>query len=306
MKILVTGGAGFIGSHVVEAYLDAGHEVVVVDDLSSGHAENVDDRATFHRLDVRSPEVARLIADVRPDVINHHAAQMNVRLSVENPSFDADINVMGLVNVFEAGRNAGTRRLVFASSGGTVYGEPDVLPTDEGQPLIPVCPYGITKLTGEHYLEYYARVHGMHTVALRYANIYGPRQDPHGEAGVVAIFSQLQLAGKTMKINGDGLQTRDYVFVGDVVRANVAALETSFRGAVNIGTGVETSVVDLAARLREIVGGDAGATHAPANDGEVRRSVLDASLAARALDWTPRTSLDEGLAATVDYFRARA
>ena len=222
MKIVITGGAGFIGSHIADAYVAAGHAVTVIDDLSSGHAENVPKGVRLEKLDIRSPEAARVIADVRPDVLNHHAAQMNVRVSVDRPGYDADINILGFLNLLEAARAAGTKRVIFASSGGTVYGEPEVFPCPETHSTHPVCPYGVSKLTGEHYLFYYSRIFGLETVSLRYANVYGPRQDPHGEAGVVAIFCQRLLAGQECTIYGDGLQTRDYVFVGDVARANVA------------------------------------------------------------------------------------
>jgi UDP-glucose 4-epimerase len=305
MRILITGGAGFIGSHVADAYVAAGHDVTVIDDLSSGHRENVPSAARFEKADVRSPEAARIVKDVRPDVINHHAAQMNVRVSVDRPSYDADINILGMLNVLEAGRAAGTKRVVFSSSGGTVYGEPERFPCPEEHPTHPVCPYGVSKLTGEHYLYYYSRIHGMHYVALRYANVYGPRQDPHGEAGVVAIFCQKLLAGEDCVIFGDGLQTRDYVFVGDVARANVAALTTNHSGGINIGTGRETSVVDLFERLNRLTGGKGAARHDPPKDGEVRRSCLDASLASKALGWRPEVSIDAGLGAAADFFRSR-
>ena len=305
MKILVTGGAGFIGSHLCDAFLAAGHDVAAVDDLSSGRREQLAAAVRFHHVDIRSADAARVVADERPDVVCHHAAQMNVRHSVEDPAHDADINVLGMLRVLEAARKAGTRTVLFASSGGTVYGEVAELPTGEDHPTVPVCPYGVSKLTGEHYLEYYRRVYGLRYVALRYANVYGPRQDPHGEAGVVSIFSRALLAGRGAQIFGDGLQTRDYVFVGDVVRANLAALTSPFCGPVNIGTGTETSVVDLHARLRRLTGCDAAAEHAPAKDGEVRRNVLSCSRAADVLGWKPSVTLDEGLAATVDFFRSR-
>jgi len=303
MRILVTGGAGFIGSHLGEAFLGAGHEVVVVDDLSSGHRGQVPAGARFHEHDIRHEDTADLVAGERPDVVCHHAAQMNVRASVDDPVFDASINVLGMLRVLEGARRAGTRLVLFASSGGTVYGEVDELPTPEEHPTVPVCPYGVSKLTGEHYLEYYRRIHGLRYVALRYANVYGPRQDPHGEAGVVAIFTKALLAGQSGRIYGDGLQTRDYVFVGDVVRANLAALESSWCGPVNIGTGRETSVVDLHARLRRGTGCEIAPQHVEAKEGEVRRNVLSCARAGRELGWQPSVTLDEGLAATVEYFR---
>ncbi len=305
MKIVLTGGAGFIGSHLADAFVAAGHEVTVVDDLSSGSRSQVPAGARLVEADIRSQHAADVVAEVGPDALVHHAAQMNVRRSVEDPAFDADVNVLGFVRLLEAARRAGTCVTVFASSGGTVYGEVERFPTAEDHPTTPVCPYGVSKLSGEHYLEYYHRIHGMRYVALRYANVYGPRQNPHGEAGVVAIFSRSLLAGQGARIFGDGLQTRDYVFVGDVVRANLAALETSWCGAVNIGTGVETNVVDLHARLRRLAGCDVLPEHAPAKDGEVRRSVLSCERARQVLGWAPSISLDDGLAATVDFFRSR-
>lgn len=305
MRILVTGGAGFIGSHLVDAFLDAGHDVAVIDDLSSGSREQVPAGARFHLADVRSEEAARIVADEKPELLCHHAAQMNVRLSVDDPAFDADVNILGLLRVLEAARRAGTRRTIFASSGGTVYGDVETVPTPEEHPTVPMCPYGVSKLTGEMYLEYYRHVHGMSYAALRYANVYGPRQNPHGEAGVVAIFARCLLAGQGGRIYGDGLQTRDFLFVGDVVKANLVAASSDWCGAVNIGTGVETSVVELHARMRRLAGRDVLPEHAPAKDGEVRRSVLAAARAEAVLGWKPSVTLDEGLAATVDFFRSR-
>ncbi|MFN2377792.1 MAG: NAD-dependent epimerase/dehydratase family protein [Candidatus Binatia bacterium] len=305
MRILVTGGAGFIGSHLVDAFLDAGHDVAVIDDLSSGSRDQVPAGARFHHADVRGEEAARIVADEKPEVLCHHAAQMNVRLSVEDPAFDADVNILGLLRVLEAARRVGTRRTIFASSGGTVYGDVEAVPTAEEHPTVPMCPYGVSKLTGEMYLEYYRHIHGMSYAALRYANVYGPRQNPHGEAGVIAIFARSLLAGQGGRIYGDGLQTRDFLFVGDVVKANLAAVASAWCGAVNIGTGVETSVVELHARMRRLTGRDVLPEHAPAKDGEVRRSVLAAARAEAVLGWKPSVTLDEGLAATVDFFRSR-
>ena len=306
MRILVTGGAGFIGSHIAQAYCDAGHEVAILDDLSSGHRENLPTAATLLHHDIRSSEAAEAVRDYAPEVINHHAAQMNVRVSVDDPSFDADVNILGLLNILEPAREAGLRRVLFASSGGTVYGEPETLPAAETAPTHPVCPYGISKLTSEHYLYYYRRIFELDYVALRYANVYGPRQDPHGEAGVIAIFCQNLLADKDVKIFGDGLQTRDYVFVQDVVRANLAALDSDFTGAVNIATGRETNVVELYERVKEHVGGKGAAQHVAAKDGEVRRNVLDVAKAKEVLGWAPRTELADGLVSTVDFFRTRS
>jgi UDP-glucose 4-epimerase len=305
LKALVTGGAGFIGSHIVDAYLEAGHDVIVVDDLSSGRRSNLNPEAKFEELDIRSPEAARLVAAEKPDVINNHAAQMNVRHSVEEPRFDAEVNILGVINLLEAARDAGTRRFILAASGGTVYGEPQVFPSDESQPTRPLCPYGISKLAGEQYLYYYSAVFGLPYVALRYANVYGPRQDPHGEAGVVAIFCERLLGDRDVTINGDGEQTRDYVFIADVVRSNLAALDTPYNGAVNIGSGTETTVIEIFDAIKSIVGGTGTASHGPSKDGEVRRSCLDSRLAGERLGWAPVTPLAEGLGVTVDFFRSR-
>lgn len=306
MRILVTGGAGFIGSHIAEAYVAAGHEVFVLDDLSSGKRENVPEAATLEVADLRAPEAASFVRSVKPDVVNHHAAQMNVRRSVEDPSFDADVNIRGLLNVVEPARAVGTKRLIFASSGGTVYGDPVNVPPTEDEPPAPLCPYGVSKLAGEVYLGYYARTHGMHSVVLRYGNVYGPRQDPHGEAGVISIFAQRLLAEAQCNIFGDGLQTRDYVFVEDVARANVRALETAQTGPFNIATGLETDVVALFELVHKLVGRGPKAVHLDAIAGEVRRSVLSCERARTQLDWEPSVSLESGLAKTVEWFRARS
>ena len=305
MRVLVTGGAGFIGSHVAEACVAAGHEVLVIDDLSSGKRENVAPGARFEQCDIRASRAAAVVESYRPQALFHLAAQMSVTRSVAEPTFDAEVNVLGLINLVEAGRRVGLEKVIFASSGGTVYGEVDSYPIVETAPTHPVCPYGVSKLSGEHYLFYYRRVFGLPYVALRYANVYGPRQDPHGEAGVVAIFAGRLLAGEPCTVNGDGRQTRDYVFVGDVVRANLAALRGDFCGAVNIGTGVETNVNDLYEIIKDHAGGPGRAVHAPPRDGELRRSVLSVALAEAVLRWKPLTRLSDGLAETVDFFRSR-
>jgi len=305
MKILVTGGAGFIASHIADAYLAAGHEVVVVDDLSSGKRANLPAAAKFYHADIRSPEAREIVRNERPQVLSHHAAQMDVRRSVADPAFDAEINVLGLINMLEGAREVGAERVIFASSGGATYGEQTEFPAPETHVHNPLSPYGITKATGEHYLFYYHAVYGLPYVALRYGNVFGPRQDPHGEAGVVAIFTERLLAGQTPTINGDGKQTRDYVFVGDVVRANVAALTTSFVGPVNIGTAIETDVDTLYAHLRVLTGSPHQAQHGPAKAGEQRRSVIAIGRAAEVLRWRPEMPLEEGLRRTVEFFRAR-
>jgi UDP-glucose 4-epimerase len=305
MKIVVTGGAGFIASHIADAYLAAGHEVVVIDDLSSGKRTNVPAAAKFYHADVRAPEIREILRNESPQVLSHHAAQMDVRRSVADPAFDAEVNVLGTINLLEGAREIGVRKVLFASSGGAVYGEQDEFPAAETHPKRPLSPYGITKETGEHYLFYYHAVHGVPYVALRYANVFGPRQDPHGEAGVVAIFTERLLAGEVPTINGDGKQSRDYVFVGDVVRANVRALEADFVGAVNVGTGIETDVNTLYTHLRVLTGSPHEAKHGPAKAGEQRRSVIANALAREVLGWKPEVPLEEGLRRTVEFFRAR-
>jgi UDP-glucose 4-epimerase len=306
VKVLVTGGAGFIGSHIADAYVAAGHEVVIVDDLSSGKRGNLPAAAKFYHADIRSPEAREIIRNERPQVLSLHAAQMDVRKSVADPAFDATVNVLGMINMLEGGREVGVEKVLFASSGGATYGEQETFPAPEDHPHNPLSPYGITKATGEHYLFFYHAVYGMPYVALRYANVYGPRQDPHGEAGVIAIFAERLLANQPPTINGDGKQTRDYVFVGDVVRANLAALEKPFVGPVNIGTGVETDVVTLYAHLRVLTGSPHPPTHGPAKAGEQRRSVIAIDRAKQVLGWRPEVPLEEGLRRTVEFFRTRA
>ena len=306
MKVLVSGGAGFIGSHVADAYLAAGYEVVVADDLSTGHDRNLPRGARFERVDIRDRQaVADLMERERPQVLNHHAAQMDVRRSVADPAFDAEINLIGLLNLMEAGRTRGLRCVVFASSGGTVYGENQNLPAREGEPTEPVSPYGVAKLASERYLHYYSHLYGIRHVALRYANVYGPRQDPHGEAGVVAIFSGLLLRRREPTINGTGKQTRDYVYVADVARANVLAIDGDYCGALNIGTGIETDVNQLFALLCDATGFHPPERHGPAKPGEQSRSVLDPAKARATLGWSPAMPLADGLARTVAYFRER-
>lgn len=306
MRIVVTGGAGFIASHIVDAYLERGHEVHIVDDLSTGQSGNLNPRADLHEIDIADPKAARLIERIKPDALCHHAAQMDVRHSVADPGFDARVNIIGFINLLEACKNCAVKKVLFASSGGAVYGEQDVFPAAEAHPTRPASPYGVSKRAGELYLSYYQQAFGLPYIALRYANIYGPRQSAKGEAGVVAIFLSLLLTGKTPVINGDGGQTRDYVYVGDVVAANAAALDSPFVGAVNIGTGVETDVVTIFEHLRRAVGSQIEAVHGPAKPGEQRRSCLDAGLAAQVLGWRPQTALADGLRRTAEYYRATA
>ena len=305
MKILVTGGAGFIGSHVADALLAEGHAVHVMDDLSGGRRALVPAQATFHELDIRTDEAAGVVERERFDVLVHHAAQMDVRRSVADPRFDADVNVGGFLKLMEAGRRGGLQRVVFASTGGAIYGEPEYAPQDEAHPLRPLSPYGITKRSTELYLYYYEQQYGIPYVSLRYANVYGPRQNPHGEAGVVAIFTQRMLAGEQPYIFGDGEQTRDFVFVKDVVRANVAALGLDGSAIINIGTARETSVNTLFRTLRDIIDPDVEERHADGKPGEQQRSVLAYGRARELLNWTPQVPLRDGLVQTVDWFAAR-
>jgi UDP-glucose 4-epimerase len=294
VRAVVTGGAGFIGSHVVDALLARGDEVHVLDDLSNGKRENVADGAHLHEGDIRS-DTARLFGDVEPELCFHLAAQADVRVSVERPDHDADVNVVGTLRVLEAAREHGTK-VVFSSTGGAIYGECDG-PAAEDHPRNPLAPYGVSKLAGEEYIAAYNRLYGAGHVSLRYGNVYGPRQDPHGEAGVVAIFMSRLRDGETPRIFGDGKQTRDYVFVADVVAATLAAAEQD-GGVFNVGTRIETSVLDLYERIQRAAGIEREPEFADARPGEVQRSVLDAARAERELGWAPRHSLDEGLDAT--------
>lgn len=303
MKIVVTGGAGFIGSNVADAYVAAGHEVLVLDDLSSGRKENVPSAARFVLCDIGSDTTDEVIRTFRPEVVNHHAAQINVRASVADPAFDAQVNVLGTIRLLESCRRHGVRKVVFASSGGAGYGEQQVFPAPENHPTRPVSPYGAAKIAAELYLHFFRVEYGLGVTALRYANVYGPRQDPHGEAGVVAIFCERLLKGQTAIINGDGEQTRDYVFVDDVVRANMAALDRGDGVSVNIGTGVETSVNTIFRTIRSLAGSAQAEIHGPPMPGEQRRSCLENLLALEELGWYPETSLEEGLARTVSFFR---
>jgi UDP-glucose 4-epimerase len=304
MRILLTGGAGFIGSHVADHLLERGHEVAVVDDLSTGKRGNVPDGAEFYETDIRNG-CTRVFEEFVPEALCHQAAQMDVRRSVRKPDFDAEVNVLGTVRLLENCTRHGVGRVVFASTGGAVYGEQDVFPATENHPQYPVSPYGVSKLAGERYLHFYHNQYGFPYAALRYANVYGPRQDPHGEAGVVAIFCGNMVAEKPSTINGTGVQTRDYVYVDDVARANVLALEENLLpGAYNIGTGIETSVNDLYELLQNISDNGLPPRHGPGKPGEQLRSCVDHSKAARLLGWRAEMSLADGLGETLRYFGA--
>jgi UDP-glucose 4-epimerase len=304
MHILVTGGAGFIGSHIVDAYIARGWRVSVIDNLSTGDRANVDPRATLHEIDIRDERAAALIGELKPDIVNHHAAQMDVRRSVADPAFDADVNVVGSARLMQACADTAVKRFIFASSGGAIYGEPVAAPQDETHPLAPMSPYGCAKLAVEYYLNYFRVVHGLSAIALRYANVYGPRQNAAGEAGVVAIFAGRLLRGEAVTINGSGEQTRDFVYVADVVAANVAAAEGAWQGSFNVGTGVETSINALQATMSTLAASGKSPAHAPAKTGEQLRSVLDGTRLRALANLPPPISLPQGLAAMLDWFRA--
>jgi UDP-glucose 4-epimerase len=303
VKALVTGGAGFIGSNLVDGLRAAGHKVAVVDDCSTGRRENLPDDVTLHELDVvDAGALADAVRAEAPEVVFHLAAHIDVRRSVEDPTHDARVNVEGTINVLRAAREAGARRVVLSSTGGAIYGEADRIPTAEDAPIRPLAPYGQSKHAAEGYCALFTGLYGLSTIALRYANVYGPRQDPLGEGGVVAIFCGCLASGATPTVFGDGKQTRDFVYVGDVVEANLLAAESRETGALNVGSGVQTSVLDLVERLRELEPGAAlEPRHAEPRAGEVRRSCLDASRAREQLGWSARTDLATGLRATLEH-----
>jgi len=301
-RILVTGGAGFVGSHVVDAYISAGHDVVVIDDLFTGHRKNVNPKASFYELDIRDQRVESLFKEFKFDVVNHQAARGNVRASFEDPLVYADVNVRGGVNLLECCRKYGTRKIVYSSTGGCVYGEPRYLPADENHPLQPRDPYGASKASFELYLPVYQMNYGLNYAILRYPNVYGPRQDPFGEAGVVSIFIGQMLRNVQPTINGDGEQLRDYVYIADVVRANVLVLDRGDNDVFNVGWGKGTSVNQIFHSLKKILNADVPEVHGPAKLGEVRETYLNSDKAARILNWVPQINLPEGLMRTADYF----
>lgn len=303
-KILVTGGAGFIGSHVVDLFVDNGFEVVVLDDLSTGRASNLNPSAKFYRMDIRDPKVREVFEAERPDFVSHHAAQMDVRRSVAQPLFDADVNILGSVNLIESAKEFGVKRFVYISTGGAVYGEPERVPCEETDPINPICQYGASKHTVEHYLYMYHVNYGLKYTVLRYPNVFGPRQDPHGEAGVVAIFTGKMMAGEPVTINGDGQQTRDYVYVRDCAYANYLAVSVDHQpGIYNLGWGLPTSVNEIFTTLARVTGYNQSAGYGPAKVGETRHIYLNASKVKRDLGWSATVSLEEGLKQTVEYFK---
>lgn len=307
MRILVTGGAGFIGSHIVDALVDRGHRVTVLDDLSSGQEENLNRRAKFIKGDVTNQKkLESVFKRVEPEAIFHLAAQINVRASVEHPTIDAECNILGSLRLIDMAAKAGVKKLIFSSTGGAMFGDDAQYPANEDEPATPLSPYGLAKLTIEKYLDFYHRERGLAYISLRYGNVYGPRQNPHGEAGVIAIFTSLMLDGKAPVINGDGTQTRDYVYVGDVVKANLAALDSEIdEGVFHVGTSKETDVNEIFRLVNWQFGKAFEATNGPAKNGEVKRSALDASKAEALLGWKPEVDTSEGITATVTWFKAR-
>lgn len=302
--VLVTGGAGFIGSHLVDAFLERGDRVSIIDNLSTGDLRNLNPKAEFHEADLREERTIELVRSLRPDLVSHHAAQIDVRHSVADPAIDAEINIVATIRLLQASLDAGVKRFVFASTGGAIYGEPVTEPQDEDHPAHPLSPYGCAKLSVEHYMHYFREIHGLSTIALRYANIYGPRQNSKGEAGVIAIFADRLLRGAEVTINGDGEQTRDYVFVDDVVRANMAVCDDlSLAGPFNVGTGIESSVNELYRHLAAAAGVDRDAHHGPAKAGEQRRSVLDGRKLRGIAKLPEPVKLSDGLQRTLDWFR---
>jgi len=303
-KILLTGGAGFIGSHVVDLFLEKGFEVVVLDDLSTGRASNLNAKAKFYNMDIRDPKVRDVFEMERPDYISHHAAQIDVRRSVAQPLLDADVNILGSINLIECAKEFGVKRFIYISTGGAVYGEPEHLPCEETHPINPICQYGASKHTVEHYLFMYHANYGLKYTVLRYPNVFGPRQDPHGEAGVVAIFTGKMMAGEPVVINGDGEQTRDFVYVSDCAHANYLAATVDHEpGIYNIGWGLPTSVNQIFSALAKATDYKLPAEYGAAKVGETRHIYLDASKARKDLGWNATVNLDEGMRQTVEYFK---
>jgi UDP-glucose 4-epimerase len=305
MKILITGGAGFIASHIADAYIELGHDVVIIDNLSTGFEENINPKAKFYKLDITSPEIIEVFEKEKFDIISHHAAQMNVRFSVENPIIDSNINILGSLNLYEAAVKTGVKKVIFASTGGAVYGETDIIPTPETTEPRPCSPYGISKLTNEKFLFYYNQVYNLDYTILRYANVFGSRQNPQGEAGVVAIFINKMLRGDQPIINGDGLYTRDYVHISDVVAANILSLDDNKPNIYNIGTGIETTTNEIFRTIKNSINADCPEVHGEAKKGEQRRSCISYKKIKQELNWEPKVSLEQGIKETVDFFRSK-
>lgn len=302
MKVLVTGGAGFCGSHVVDQLLEAGYEVIVVDNLSTGKAENLSPESRLYQMDIRSPELLGMLEAERPDYVSHHAAQISVQASLRNPMHDASTNLLGSINLLEACRKVGIKKVVYASTGGAIYGEPGYLPCDEDHPIQPLCQYGASKHAVEHYLYLYSKLYGLNYTVLRYPNVYGPRQDPFGEAGVVAIFTRRMLAGKEAVINGSGDQERDFLYVGDVASANLLALQKGEGRIFNLGWGRGVSVRQLFDELSNLIGYKSEPVFGPPVP-EVFKIHLDARKARQELGWEPHVPIEEGLRLTIEFFR---
>jgi len=304
MRILVTGGAGFIASHIVDAYINEGHRVCVIDNLSTGKESNINKQSDFYQLDVRSKQIEDVFRNFKPEIVNHHAAQIDVRKSVEDPITDADINVLGTVNLLQLSVKYNVNKFIFASTGGAIYGEQINFPADEEHPTNPVSPYGVSKLCAEKYINYFHLQHGLPYLILRYSNVYGPRQNPHGEAGVVAIFVNKLIHGETPVINGDGLQTRDFVYVKDVVEANLIAIKTKFSGILNIGTGIETDILTIYRFIIDALKIKKEPVFGAPKPGEQRRSSITGRKAKEEMGWEPVYTLERGLKETVEYFKS--
>ncbi|MCH7828081.1 MAG: NAD-dependent epimerase/dehydratase family protein [Bacteroidetes bacterium] len=305
MKILITGGAGFIASHIADEYINLGHEVFILDNLSTGFEGNINSKATFINLDICDKSLTELFEVQKFDVVNHHAAQMDVRKSVADPTFDANTNIIGTINLLQNAVKTGVKKFIFSSTGGAVYGEQEYFPADEQHPTFPLSPYGISKLTVEKYLFFYNKQYGLNYSILRYANIYGPRQNPFGEAGVIAIFTSKLLAGEQPIINGEGTQTRDYVFVKDVVNANVKVLKDEIPDIMNVGTGIETNVNEIFNTLNKIINNGQVEKHGPSAPGEQLRSVITSDKFYKRFNWKPTTKLTDGLRETVIFFESK-
>lgn len=303
MKVLVTGGAGFIASNLADALIEEGHEVVIIDNLSTGKKENINKKAKFYKLDVRDKAIDKVFAKEKPEIVNHHAAQIDVRHSVDDPIYDAEINILGLLNVLKASKKNNVKKIINISSGGVIYGDGAKLPIKEDTKKGPISPYGIAKLSAEYYVRFYSNIYGLKYTSLRYSNVYGKRQDPLGEAGVIAIFSNMLLNNRQPTIFGDGKQTRDYIYVKDVVNANIQALTKGDNEEFNIGTSKETSVNQLFSAMKKATGFAGEAAYAPSRPGELMRSCLDNSKAKKLLGWSPRYSLEMGLKETIDWVR---